>query len=138
MRRGQSTFLCYLTVQNFSTVNATFLAIKGKPDRMDLALYTLAECVHPQAVAQHLCLVAAVIPYSGKKMFSFLSLAWGLTGDTDILTEPYRWMGEARFTFGAIYFIAKRRTYRGRLSMLMVRADSSACRACSKRVFPGR
>lgn len=37
-----------------------------------------------------------------ERVVSFLSQAWGLVADLDLGTEHLRWMGGARFTFGAI------------------------------------
>lgn len=39
---------------------------------------------------------------SGKRIYSFLSVAWGLTSDVDIESEKYRRVGNFRFTIGAI------------------------------------
>lgn len=53
-----------------------------------------------------------------EKMFSFLSVTWGMVSDVDIESEKYRWMGETRFLIGAITRIVGLRFYRGRLSYL--------------------
>ena len=53
-----------------------------------------------------------------QKIYSFLSLAWGIISDVDIESEKYRYLGNARFTLGAVIRILGLRTYRGRLSYL--------------------
>ena len=37
-----------------------------------------------------------------KQHWAFLLLGWGLIADVDLLSEPLRWMGEARFTVVSI------------------------------------
>lgn len=64
---------------------------------------------------------------SGINRVSFLSLGWGLISDVDLKTEAYRWMGDARFTVGALYFISKHRSYPAKVSMLLVRGRRSWC-----------
>lgn len=89
----------------YSPVNAVFCALKGVPQQLDLSL----------------------VQTPSNSYRSFLLLGWGLISDIDILSESMRWMGEARLTVAALYFIAQHRMYRGRLSIL---------RAASGRVAP--
>ena len=37
-----------------------------------------------------------------RRVYSFLSITWGLIADVDIESEKYRSLGNARFTVGAI------------------------------------
>ena len=50
--------------------------------------------------------LVAVDTASGKRLYSFLSIGWGLISDVDIESEKYRSMGNARFTLMAILKIA--------------------------------
>ncbi|XP_029361180.1 sphingosine kinase 2 [Echeneis naucrates] len=53
-----------------------------------------------------------------RRIFSFLSVAWGFVSDVDIESERYRGLGSARFTLGTLVRIASLRSYKGRLSYL--------------------
>ncbi|KAJ3598063.1 hypothetical protein NHX12_001577 [Muraenolepis orangiensis] len=55
---------------------------------------------------------------SPRRLFSFLSVAWGFVSDVDIESERYRGLGSARFTLGTLVRIASLRSYKGRLSYL--------------------
>nr|XP_032831938.1 sphingosine kinase 2 [Petromyzon marinus] len=69
---------------------------------------------------------------SGRRLFSFLSVAWGFVSDVDIESERFRAMGSARFTLGAIVRLLALRSYPGRLSFLPAEAavgKSSAARS---------
>lgn len=57
-------------------------------------------------------------PPSPKRLFSFLSVAWGFVSDVDIESERYRGLGSARFTLGTLVRLASLRSYKGRLSYL--------------------
>lgn len=87
----------------FSITNATFVAIKGKAKPMDLAV---------------------VETKSKRKEYAFLMLGWGLISDIDIKTEFMRCLGELRFHLGAVYFIAKKKAYPGRLSLYVNSSNS--------------
>ena len=50
--------------------------------------------------------LVAIDTSSGQRLYSFLSVGWGLMSDVDIESEKYRSMGNARFTFMAIVKIA--------------------------------
>lgn len=50
--------------------------------------------------------------------YSFLAFMWGLVSDVDIETEPWRWMGEFRFTLGTLVRVAAMRHYPARLLTL--------------------
>jgi len=49
--------------------------------------------------------LVAVKTLSGKRLYSFLAVAWGIVSDVDIESEKYRSQGSARFTVGAIFRI---------------------------------
>ncbi|KAM3872710.1 sphingosine kinase 2 [Diretmus argenteus] len=57
-------------------------------------------------------------PSAPRRLFSFLSVAWGFVSDVDIESERYRGLGSARFTLGTLVRIASLRSYKGRLSYL--------------------
>uniref|UniRef100_A0A3P9HZZ2 sphingosine kinase n=1 Tax=Oryzias latipes TaxID=8090 RepID=A0A3P9HZZ2_ORYLA len=57
-------------------------------------------------------------PAAPRRVFSFLSVAWGFVSDVDIESERYRGLGSARFTLGTLVRIASLRSYKGRLSFL--------------------
>lgn len=57
---------------------------------------------------------------SGRRVFSFLSLAWGFVADVDIESEKYRHVGAARFTVGTLVRLASLRVYKGKLAYLPV------------------
>ncbi|MGH0185981.1 UNVERIFIED_CONTAM: hypothetical protein FKN15_020138 [Acipenser sinensis] len=59
-----------------------------------------------------------------RRLFSFLSVAWGFVSDVDIESERYRGLGSARFTLGTVVRLASLRSYRGRLSYLPQSATS--------------
>ncbi|KAI4896378.1 hypothetical protein NFI96_003050 [Prochilodus magdalenae] len=62
---------------------------------------------------------------SGRRLFSFLSLAWGFVADVDIESEKYRPVGAVRFLVGAIVRLASLRTYQGRLAFLLAAEGAS-------------
>ncbi|XP_030640661.1 sphingosine kinase 2 [Chanos chanos] len=57
-------------------------------------------------------------PTAPRRLFSFLSVAWGFVSDVDIESERYRGLGSARFTLGTLVRLASLRSYKGRLSYL--------------------
>ncbi|KAL0993074.1 hypothetical protein UPYG_G00102900 [Umbra pygmaea] len=77
-----------------------FLLCKGLLSRLDLVSIHLA---------------------SGRRIFSFLSLAWGFVADVDIESERYRHVGAMRFMVGTLVRLASLRVYQGRLAFLPVR-----------------
>ena len=81
--------------EEYSAINAAFVALRGRPRPMDLSR------VETPNSTNH----------------AFLILGWGLISDIDLLSESLRCMGEARLHAAAVYFILQRRMYRGRLSM---------------------
>ncbi|XP_067672040.1 sphingosine kinase 1-like [Haliotis asinina] len=81
-----------------AVLHSTFVLIKHKVVPMDLVL----------------------IQTPSQRIFSFLSVTWGIMADIDFETEKYRSIGEARFTLGAIKRILNLRSYKGRVSFLPV------------------
>ncbi|KAJ8005085.1 hypothetical protein DPEC_G00142990 [Dallia pectoralis] len=61
-----------------------------------------------------------------RRLFSFLSVAWGFVSDVDIESERYRGLGSARFTLGTLVRLASLRSYKGRLSYLPSSITSSS------------
>uniref|UniRef100_A0AAY4ALP1 sphingosine kinase n=1 Tax=Denticeps clupeoides TaxID=299321 RepID=A0AAY4ALP1_9TELE len=59
-------------------------------------------------------------PAAPRRLYSFLSVAWGFVSDVDIESERYRGLGSARFTLGTLVRLASLRSYKGRLSYLPV------------------
>lgn len=53
-----------------------------------------------------------------KKQIGFLAVTLGLIADIDILSEPLRFLGDFRYTLGAIMCLWKNRAYRAKLSYL--------------------
>jgi diacylglycerol kinase family enzyme len=82
---------------------ATFIAIKGKPCPLDLSMVMTKD----------------------EKLFSFLTMSWGLISDVDIGSEGLRCLGELRLYLAAVYYIACRRSYKGRLLMHMRDVEDS-------------
>ena len=60
---------------------------------------------------------------SGKNMYSFLSVGWGLLSDIDIESERLRFLGESRFATWTLVRTLNLRTYRGRLSFKMAKSE---------------
>ncbi|XP_068606160.1 sphingosine kinase 1-like [Brachionichthys hirsutus] len=57
---------------------------------------------------------------SRRRLFSFLSLAWGFVADVDIESEKYRHVGAIRFLMGTLVRLASLKIYQGRLAYLPV------------------
>ena len=81
--------------EELSVINSVFMALKGHPESMDLSY----------------------VETSSRSYRSFLLLGWGLISDIDLLSERLRCLGELRLHLAAVYFILKKRLYRGRLSI---------------------
>lgn len=79
---------------------------------MDLVSVTTSPCASSSTSNQN------GHPPIPKRLFSFLSVAWGFVSDVDIESERYRGLGSARFTLGTLVRLASLRSYKGRLSYL--------------------
>ncbi|KAL1920331.1 uncharacterized protein VTP21DRAFT_1477 [Calcarisporiella thermophila] len=91
--------------QGFSPVNSTLAAIKGTPLSIDICSITQGK----------------------ERYFSFLSQNFGIAGDADLGTDKHlKWMGDTRFTVGALYYIMRKKRYPCELSMLVEHAELSA------------
>ena len=86
--------ILYENNENYTITNATFLCIKGNSCNLDLSKVTTC---------------------NNKSYYSFLILGWGLISDIDILSESMRYLGESRLYLAALYFIAKKKKYKGKL-----------------------
>lgn len=87
-------------------LNCCFLLCRGGVRPMDLVSVTTSP-----ASSQN----GRLAP---RRLFSFLSVAWGFVSDVDIESERYRGLGSARFTLGTLVRLASLRSYKGRLSYL--------------------
>ncbi|XP_061530535.1 sphingosine kinase 2 isoform X1 [Phycodurus eques] len=90
-------------------LNCCFLLCRGGVRPMDLVSVTTSPPTINNSRA------ATAVP---RRLFSFLSVAWGFVSDVDIESERYRGLGSARFTLGTLVRIASLRSYKGRLSYL--------------------
>ncbi|XP_020783539.2 LOW QUALITY PROTEIN: sphingosine kinase 2 [Boleophthalmus pectinirostris] len=86
-------------------LNCCFLLCRGGVQPMDLVSVTTSPSPNSHSSAP-------------RRLFSFLSVAWGFVSDVDIESERYRGLGSARFTLGTLVRIASLRSYKGRLSYL--------------------
>ena len=59
---------------------------------------------------------------SGKNMYSFLSVGWGLLSDIDIESERLWFLGESRFAAWTLVRTFNLKSYRGRLSFKLVQS----------------
>ncbi|XP_059196007.1 sphingosine kinase 2 [Centropristis striata] len=88
-------------------LNCCFLLCRGGVRPMDVVSVTTSPS--PSNNSRHA---------APRRLFSFLSVAWGFVSDVDIESERYRGLGSARFTLGTLVRIASLRSYKGRLSYL--------------------
>lgn len=89
--------------EEYSVLNAAFVAIKGRPRPLDLSK----------------------VESTNHTLYSFLIFGWGLISDIDIHSEKFRWMGEMRLYSAALYFTIKKHMYRGKLSMHVPARDAA-------------
>jgi len=54
-------------------------------------------------------------PSYPNKIYSFLSITWGIIADIDLESEKFRYCGSARFTVYGVYLLACQRNYYGTL-----------------------
>ena len=88
-------FLCR---EPFDIISAIFAIICGDCHKLDICSITTPK----------------------EKIYSFLSITWGIVSDVDIESEKYRFMGETRFLIGTLIRLVGLRIYRGKLSYLPV------------------
>lgn len=68
------------------------------------------------ALSTPLDIVECWQPHDNVRSYSFLSQSWGIVADVDFQSEPYRWMGDFRFTFTAALKILKGFEYECRMA----------------------
>ncbi|XP_007254565.2 sphingosine kinase 2 isoform X1 [Astyanax mexicanus] len=93
-------------------LNCCFLLCRGGVRPMDLVSVTTSPLPPSSSSNQN------GRPPAPRRLFSFLSVAWGFVSDVDIESERYRGLGSARFTLGTLVRLASLRSYKGRLSYL--------------------
>nr|XP_021322621.1 sphingosine kinase 2 [Danio rerio] len=93
-------------------LNCCFLLCRGGVKPLDLVSVTTSPCASSSTSNQN------GHPPAPRRLFSFLSVAWGFVSDVDIESERYRGLGSARFTLGTLVRLASLRSYKGRLSYL--------------------
>ncbi|GAA6062971.1 hypothetical protein JCM10212_005730 [Sporobolomyces blumeae] len=69
--------------------------------------------------------ICSVTQEGGKRLFSFLTQAFGLMADLDLGTEHLRFMGDFRFTWGYIQGAVSRRRYPLKLTVLVESSSKS-------------
>ena len=70
---------------------------------------------------------------SGRDMYSFLSVGWGLLSDIDIESERLRFLGEPRFTVWSLLRTMNLRSYKGRLSFKLAQQPAPSTEATVRR-----
>lgn len=102
------------------SANSLNLALQGPDDAFDIHLACLNII---KGIVTPIDLMSVLLLPSGRRRWSFCSLAFGLMYDLDIGTEPYRWMGDTRFVLGAIISAIHMRHYKTRIWMRVVESD---------------
>mmetsp|Transcript_46465 Transcript_46465/g.118600 ORF Transcript_46465/g.118600 Transcript_46465/m.118600 type:complete len:508 (+) Transcript_46465:317-1840(+) len=102
MPSGSGNALC-ASLRISDPVHAAFVIIKGVSHPVD---------------------AASILQAPNKRTFSFLTLTAGLLSNLDYGTNHLRWMGELRFTLGAIYEIMAKRKSNVRVKYLPKGPDS--------------
>ncbi|XP_046574182.1 LOW QUALITY PROTEIN: sphingosine kinase 1-like [Haliotis rubra] len=88
----------------------------GEPVIMNAVLHSTFILIKHKVVPMDLVLIQT----PSQRIFSFLSVTWGIMADIDFESEKYRSIGEARFTLGAIKRILNLRSYKGKVSFLPI------------------
>jgi len=104
---GLAKSVLFASKEACSALSATFVAIRGHASPLDLSEYTTQQ--------------------DGSKHTSFLSFAWGLVADVDILSEGMRYLGEARLTVAGVYYLVKKKYYYGTLRMKLAEGEFEYC-----------
>ncbi|KAL5017876.1 hypothetical protein ScPMuIL_003598 [Solemya velum] len=104
----------------------------GESFRKDFVLHSTFVLVKHKVLPMDL----VVVETKGSRLYSFLSVTWGIISDIDYESEKYRnLLGGARFTVGAIKRIASLRHYKGRVSFLPVTKYIPKCQRLKGRAF---
>jgi sphingosine kinase len=114
---GLAKSVLYASHEACSPLNATFVGLRGRPQPLDLSRVRTSD---------------------GTEHISFLSLAWGLVADVDILSESMRCLGEPRLYIAAVYFMLQRNMYRGRLRMKLTNEDGALLSGNETTLLGGR
>ena len=86
---------------------------------LPIGALTNAFIVAKQQTSQFdVCAVDIVAPEEVKRVYTFLSLEWGLNSFLDIDSERARCLGASRFTLWAVLGMIMKRAYKGKLSYL--------------------
>ncbi|ESO99613.1 hypothetical protein LOTGIDRAFT_141816, partial [Lottia gigantea] len=70
----------------------------GEPVLHNLLLHSTFILIKHRVIPMDLVLIQTPT----ERLYSFLSVSWGIIADIDLESEKYRSIGEARFTFGAL------------------------------------
>eukprot|EP00879_Flechtneria_rotunda_P010689 GHRR01011171.1.p1 GENE.GHRR01011171.1~~GHRR01011171.1.p1 ORF type:complete len:316 (+),score=108.60 GHRR01011171.1:413-1360(+) len=62
--------------------------------------------------------VASALQPPNRRMYIMLSTTYGMMSNLDVNTEPLRWMGDVRFTLGALWEILKLQSYHASIAWL--------------------
>ncbi|ORY92827.1 ATP-NAD kinase-like domain-containing protein [Leucosporidium creatinivorum] len=101
--------------------NALSVNLLGPEGVDDLALAVLG-VIKGSPIPLDLCSVT----HGDRRMFSFLSQAFGLAADLDIGTEWIRWMGDTRFTLGYLWGVFTRKSYSVEIILNVKESSKSA------------
>ena len=75
-----------------------FLSTCSEPVDLHFVLHSTFILIKHRVIPMDLVLVQT----PSSRIFSFLSVTWGMMADIDYESEKYRAIGEARFTVGAL------------------------------------
>lgn len=102
-------------------------------------IWNIASAVHSaiHGVRTKLDVASILQPATGKRIFSFLSVTYGMVANLDIGTEHLRWMGGTRFVWGAIREILGQKTYMVNISFVEQEKVSKLNDAAEVSLFEG-
>lgn len=96
-------------------------ALSASAGLFDPTTAAIAAC---KGVVQPLDVCSVIQP--PRRFFSFLSTTFGLIANLDVGTEHLRWMGDARFTVGAVKEILGNKVYAGKAWLWPAEAELKA------------
>lgn len=99
---GLAKSLAHFDQENFTLFNSCLNVVKGHTHNMDLIKVTTTDRV----------------------LYSFLSIGYGFTSDTDIESECLRCLGEARFTIYSLKLLLELRSYRAKIAYKLKGSNS--------------
>jgi len=103
------------------TGNALAASLGTFRDPLSAALNVIKGFTHPLDLWK--------IKQGDKTSWAFLEVAWGILADVDIESEKFRWMGDARYTFGGVTGIMQLRQYKGRLCYLPLESSDDSLKS---------